>query len=113
MKQQNKLSLILAQRMSKYKKIINNREPRTIFKAHPFGIVESSYYKDQWLGYDRYIFGTKCFYSLVDAMEFSKIDLKFIRHRHKYAVPGIPNLSNIRYFSSILNNFYWQPPFCC
>ena len=34
-KQQNRLSLILAQRMSKYQKIIDNREPRTIFKAPP------------------------------------------------------------------------------
>ena len=35
MKQQNRLSLILAQRMSKYQKIIDNREPRTIFKVLP------------------------------------------------------------------------------
>ena len=35
LKQQNRLSLILAQRMSKYQKIIDNREPRTIFKAPP------------------------------------------------------------------------------
>ena len=35
LKQQNRLSLILAQRMSKYRKIIDNREPRTIFKATP------------------------------------------------------------------------------
>ena len=34
-KQQNRLSLILAQRMSKYQKIIDNCEPRTIFKAPP------------------------------------------------------------------------------
>ena len=24
-------------------------------RSRPFGIVESSYYKDQWLGYDRYL----------------------------------------------------------
>ena len=35
LKQQNRLSLILTQRMSKYQKIIDNREPRTIFKAPP------------------------------------------------------------------------------
>ena len=40
-------------------------------------------------------------------MEFSKIDFKFIRHR-RMAAPGLPNLSNTRYFSSILTNFNWR-----
>ena len=54
-KQQNRLSLILAQRMSKYQKIIKAAISELFLRPRPFGIVESSYYKDQWLGYDRYL----------------------------------------------------------
>ena len=54
-KQQNRLSLILAQRMLKYQKIIKAAISELFLRPRPFGIVESSYYKDQWLGYDRYL----------------------------------------------------------
>ena len=54
-KQQNRLSLILAQRMSKYQKIIKAAISELFLRPRPFGIVESSYYKDQWLSYDRYL----------------------------------------------------------
>ena len=56
-KQKNRLSLILAQRMLKYQKIIKAAMPISELFLRPrlFGIVESSYYKDQWLGYDRYL----------------------------------------------------------
>ena len=54
-KTKNRLSLILGQRMSKYQKIIKAAISELFLRSRPFGIVESSYYKDQWLGYDRYL----------------------------------------------------------
>ena len=37
------------------KKIIKAAISELFLRPRPFGIAESSYYKDQWLGYDRYL----------------------------------------------------------
>ena len=41
--------------MLKYQKIINAVIRELFLRPRPFGIVESSYDKDQWLGYDCYL----------------------------------------------------------
>ena len=114
-KQQNRLSLILAQRMSKYQKIIDNREPRTIFKAPPIWdcrieLLQRSVARlrplslgqnAQWLGYDRYLWNKMHTHSKVQNVMWSSILYKIY-----FYFTSMISTDNKLYFSILYNKMF-------
>ena len=49
-------------------------------RPRPFGIVESSYYKDQWLGYDRYLWDKMGIWQDVKFNKLASYDYKINYH---------------------------------
>ena len=54
------------------------------------------------------VYNQTLYYRSIDTIVFSKVHLKFIHTASSYAVPGLSNLSDARYLSSILNNCNWR-----